>query len=318
MVLKSGKIKNTMFTPVTYKSDKIGIIRVSNKLDESQEVSGIGFTQEDLDLLVSLGEQVSVALANSRLYQDRVFQLDGIEALNRVISKITSAADLDEIYEAVKQTKATLPAIDEMCLLIKKDDGFESIITGSDKEILGCRSCLLQKIKCMRQDGDSLVSYYCPDVGNDPFFKNTGRKGLKSKFVIPLVFKDELLGILDIGSKISDVFSDFEQKLLRSLGSQVAIAINNRIKQEKQLEIFKDISHSLGTYLTTMRSYTQRIIDGKVKDEKKEEYLKILLGDVLSMANSVDEISSLAKMEFWDDASTVDRVDIMEIVAPVL
>ncbi|MFC2155499.1 ATP-binding protein [Acidobacteriota bacterium] len=250
-----------------------------------------------------------------KLYEEKIHQLTGLEALNSVISTITSAADLNEVYEAIEKTKKTFSNIDEMCLLTRKDCEYEAVIKCHDEGSTGCENCKPQKLQCVVKQGGGFESYYCPDVENDRLLKNTDNKGLKTKFIIPLVFKQELLGILDIGSKTKEAFSPFERKLLIGLGSQAAIAINNRIKQEKQLEIFKDTSHSLGTFLATMRSYSQQLVEGKVKGgSKNQKYLKMLFGDVLSFINVVDEISSLANTEYWDNTVMSDRVEIMEIL----
>ena len=312
--LKSRKIKNAIFAPITYKDYKIGIIRVANKLDEKQSLLKIGFKQEDLDFLVSLGEQIAIALANSKLYEEKSLQLKGIEALNRVISMITAAADLDEIYKTVEEIKNIFPNIDEMCLLEKKESSdFLPVFGCPNRNTPDCIRCKEMERECIKK-GETYEAYYCKNVEKDAYFKNTQREELKSRFVIPLVFEKELLGILDIGSKTRDAFSPFERKLLVSLGSQVAIAVN-QIKYDKQSEIYRDISHSLGTYLTNIRSYSQRLIEGKVRGEaRKEEYLRRLYGDVFAWINAVDEISSLANLEYWDTASISEKVEIMELV----
>ncbi|MGE5343852.1 MAG: ATP-binding protein [Candidatus Omnitrophota bacterium] len=249
-----------------------------------------------------------------KLYEDRLHQLKDLEALNEVIKKITSAADLARVYEQIEKINEHIGNIDEMCLLTKKGDNYQSDIKCLEQEPYNCEKCKLQKLACIKQIETDKIYYYCPDVEKDPLLQEKNWHGLKTKLIVPLVFNNELLGILDIGSKTKDAFAPFERNLLNSLGSQIAIAINNRIKQDKQGEIYKDISHSLGTYLTTMRLFTQRLIEKKVKEEFREEYLKILYGNVFSLINSVDEISSLANMEYWDTVSISEKVEIMEII----
>jgi signal transduction histidine kinase/PAS domain-containing protein len=312
-ILKSGQLKNAIFAPVTYKGDKIGIIRASNKLDENNELSKIGFKTEELDLLASLGAQIAAALANSKLYKEKDLQFKGIEALNHIISMITSAVDLEEIYKAVEKTKNVFPGIDEMCLSIKKGNNFLHVFKCPSINNDGCDYCRKFEIKSIKKD-EGYDVYYCPDVEEDPYFKGAIAKDLKSRFIIPLVFKKELLGIFDIGSKTANAFSEFDQRIFRSLGSQIAIAINNRIKQDQQKEIFKNITHSLGTYLTTIKGYTQLFIAGKVEEDKIQEYFKDLMGDVEACTNFVDEISSLTKMEYGDMTLSKERVDIIDII----
>jgi signal transduction histidine kinase/PAS domain-containing protein len=316
-LLKSGRVNNAVFAPLTYKGDKIGIIRTSNKLSENGLLSEIGFRQEEQNLLVSLGEQIAIVLANSKMYEERRLQLMGLEALNHVISMITSAVDLKEIYIALEEIKNIFPNIDEMCLLIKEDDDYTPVINCPNKDTPECENCKKQERECIKKD-DSYKPYYCPDIKEDEYFEKAIKTNLKSRFIIPLVFENELLGIFDIGSKNIEAFSEFDRKLFTSLGSQIAIALNNRIKQDKQLQIFKDVSHSLGTYLTTMRGYTQRLIEGKVEtEEKRNEYLKRLLVDVLAHSNSVDEISSLANMEYGQINFEMKRVNVSDVVETV-
>lgn len=248
-----------------------------------------------------------------KLYEEKLRQLKELEALNRVIAKVTSAAGLMEVYQAVKSAGAIIWNIDEMCLLTKRDDNFEPNIKCDEQIVRDCDRCKPIKLEYINKEC-SYKPYYCPDLEKDSRLRAINNPEIKSQFIISLVFNNELLGLLALGSKTRNAFSPFERNLLTSLGSQVAIAIN-QLKYDKQSEIYRDISHSLGTYLTNMRSITQRLIEGKVKGEaKKAEYLKLLYGELFAFINSVDEISGLANLEYWDTASISEKVELMEIV----
>lgn len=252
-----------------------------------------------------------------KLYEEKIRQLEELEALNDVIAKITSAARLGEIYQAIQETKINIRTIDEICLLTQNDGKYEPNIPCCKKKTEECEKCKKQNLSLIQsgKTDEPYQTYYCPDIEKDSIWKEILMGGIKTKLIVPLVFDQKLLGVLELGSGTRDAFSSYEQKLLSSLGSQVAIAINNKSNQEKQGEIYKDISHSLGTYLTTMRAYTQRLIDDKVKDEiKKKEYLKMLYGDVFALTNSVDEIFSLANMEYWSSDSISENVEIMGLI----
>jgi signal transduction histidine kinase len=299
-------------TPLIVDEDPIGVIYADNQYYNHK------ITDQQIEILKLFANQAATVIHNSKLDEEKNLQLKGLETLNEVISMITSAADLEEIYRSIEETKNIFPNIDEMCLLIKEEAYYSPVIKCSKRGTPECENCKIQERQCIKKR-NSYYPYYCPNIEKDPYFKKAIKKNLKSRFIIPLVFRMELLGIFDIGSKTPDAFSEFDRKLFRSLGSQIAIAVNNRVKQDKQIEIFKDISHSLGTYLTTMRGYTQRLIEGKVTDESKiQEYLKRLYGDVLTLINSIDEISSLATMEYGGmtvERSTVEINDILDSIA---
>jgi HD-GYP domain-containing protein (c-di-GMP phosphodiesterase class II) len=58
------KTRNIICVPVKVKEKTIGVLEAINKKEK------VGFNKEDLSLLISLADQVAIALDNSRLYQE--------------------------------------------------------------------------------------------------------------------------------------------------------------------------------------------------------------------------------------------------------
>ena len=81
--------------PVKDEKEKAGIIAVLQLLNK---IDG-HFTDDDEDLLTSLGSQIAISLANSHLYsilEDRLSELDLMYTLERELS---STADLDDLLQ---------------------------------------------------------------------------------------------------------------------------------------------------------------------------------------------------------------------------
>jgi signal transduction histidine kinase/transcriptional regulator with GAF, ATPase, and Fis domain len=309
--LKEMKPFTWAITPLIIDEEPIGVIYVDNRYYYHT------ITGQQIEILRLFANQAATAIHNWQIDKEKNLQRKGLEALNIVISMITSASDLKDIYGAVEKTREIFPDIDEMCLSIKKGEEYSIFFNCPIRGIPECQHCKKQEITCIDKGG-VYRPYYSPDIEKDLNFKKALKQNLKSRFIVPLVFEKELLGIFDIGSKKVDAFSEFDRRLFTSLGWQIAIAINNRIKQDQQLEIYKNISHTLGAYLTTMRGYTQRLISGKVKDEvKREEYLKRLFTDVLALNDSVDVISRLAAMEYGDIPYSMEKIDINGIITGI-
>lgn len=65
------------------------------------------------------------------------------------------------------------------------------------------------------------------DLGNDPNRRNPYLPEAGSEMALPLVFKDEALGVLTVQSVERDAFSEEDSAALQSLADQIAIAIHN-------------------------------------------------------------------------------------------
>jgi signal transduction histidine kinase/PAS domain-containing protein len=309
-LLKEVESECWAIAPLIVDDKPIGLIYVDNRFNKHQ------INAQSIEILKLFANQAAVAIHNSNLYAEKGKQLNGIEALNRIISMITSCQDLEDIYKTIKtEPRRIFPNIKEMCLLVKnEDESFKPVISCPRKNTKECEDCKHHERELIFQKG-RYKEYYCPDAATN----RTIKKNLKTRFIIPLVFENQLLGIFDIGSEIKNAFSEFDRKLLLSLGSQIAIAINNRSRQKKQIEILRDISHSLNTYLSTIRAYSQRLSEGEVKDEsKKEHYIKTVSGDVLHLSNLVNTISNLAKIECGTIKYNIKKIELNDVINEVV
>jgi GAF domain-containing protein/HAMP domain-containing protein len=66
------------------------------------------------------------------------------------------------------------------------------------------------------------------DVGTDAFFfNNPDLPNTRSEMALPLRYADEIIGVLDVQSTISNAFGQDDVEVLATLADQIAIAINN-------------------------------------------------------------------------------------------
>lgn len=248
------------------------------------------------------------------LYNERKRQINELEVLNGVIEKITSSEDLDDVVKAVSDIKGKVPMIDEVCLIVQKGETHVHYIKCGESGDEKCEECNKRR-KLIFKEQKTYSPVYIPNVNSDNSICSDGSCEINTRLVIPLNFDSKLLGIFEVRCREKDALPSFERKLLSSLASQIAIAINNWNKQQKQLEIYMDITHSLGSYLTTLRGYGQRLVEGKVKDDtKKEHILNAMFGDFLALCNSVDEISNLSRMEYGEVMNASESVEIGRLI----
>ena len=80
-----------------------------------------------------------------------------------------------------------------------------------------------------------------PDVSKDPRYIE-GNPETRSELVVPLVYKDKVIGVLDLEHTRRGFFTDDHRRTMMTLAAQVAIAIENArlyeeiARQERRLE----------------------------------------------------------------------------------
>jgi signal transduction histidine kinase len=93
-------------------------------------------------------------------------------------------------------------------------------------------------------------AYYAPDVHRDAHY-HLRLPHTRSEFAVPICFGDELLGVLNLESPVSDAFTPEDQQLVLTLSDQIATTIHN-VQQVEELRRIKGFVGSQ-TALTWMR-----------------------------------------------------------------
>ena len=98
----------------------------------------------------------------------------------------------------------------------------------------------------------------------------------------------------DLTSEVGDLVRDFEDMRERLQSSQ-----EEKLKAETESkELIRNIAHDLRTPITTIRGYSEGILDGIADtEEKKERYLRTINKKAQEMSNLIDELSFYAKVD---------------------
>ncbi|MBI3000188.1 MAG: GAF domain-containing protein [Deltaproteobacteria bacterium] len=129
-----------------------------------------------------------------------------------------------------------------------------------------------------------------PRIRDPEFYR---RNGLVSYLGVPLIFKDEILGVLSFHTKKEYEFHNDQIEFLSTLAGQAAIAINNSRLYEEMTELAADLSksnkvkdeflsvmsHELRTPLNVVMGYVAMIKDGlygSISPEQQEALEKVM------------------------------------------
>ena len=216
--------------------------RVIGVLDVEAAQTG-AFTEEHKRLLTLFASRIAVGIENARLYTRVSRQARQLTLLTEISRELTSILNVDEL----------LRRIADLLTRIIDYQMFSILLLDASGSMLQHRFSLRFKESVQLKHeiplGRGLVGYaaehgepvLAPDVQKDPRYIEANPE-TRSELVMPLIYKDKVIGVMDIEHTRRNYFNDDHVRILTTMAAQVAIAIENatlyeRIeRQEKRLE----------------------------------------------------------------------------------
>jgi len=126
----------------------------------------------------------------------------------------------------------------------------------------------------------------------------------------------------DTNSELGELVRSFEEMRIRLKESQ-----EEKLRNEQETrELIRNIAHDLKTPITTVRGYSEGILDGVADSQEKQlKYIRTIHNKAVEMTSLIDELSFYAKVdtnripydfkripvvEFFDDCADEIRLDL--------
>ncbi|HEX7391534.1 MAG TPA: GAF domain-containing protein [Thermoplasmata archaeon] len=246
----------------------------------------------------------------------KVSQLTTINKISRVV---TSLLDLDElINEYVKSIAQGFGYRHVSYFMMDKERGDLYFRSGYGWQMDSVPRDSRQKLKegligHAAYYGETLVS---GDVENDPRYVRRDLIGTKSELSVPVTFRGEILGVLDVQSDVRDAFTRNDVTTLEMLGDMLATSIvNARMfteskEREAALSVLDRISKQISYRLEPGVILDQVVRDAAtlLKAEKAMVGLVDPTGKMLNFVASYKfDREKLAKFQFYSDRGVTGR-----------
>ena len=283
------------------KAKLMAVIQVLNKKTGT-------FTQEDEGILEAIGSEVSIALANARLYEQLKKKFNEIDLLYDFEQKLSGGYQIHEILQNILlRTLQTLKSIKIAIIFpieskyhllsVDEKNQFKSeILPDMDEEILPPEILTKpQRLKKIQNAFKREVKKYI-----DP--------ELKIFRILPLVFREDrvefaalvLSSQVEAGKRtsISDhqIIGIVEQKISRAL--ELSFLRERIIKQERLFtvgQMMSTIVHDLRSPLNTISGFMELMLEKETSAKERNEYSDIIRLEIQSIANMTREILDFAK-----------------------
>jgi sigma-B regulation protein RsbU (phosphoserine phosphatase) len=188
------------------------------------------FQEDDLQTLQILADQLAVAVVNSELFAETQEHLAQQRLLQHITASAASGTTLSDALEsAVEGLQVTLGG-DRVSILLPDREGRAlevSAARGYSEDIMQLRIPTGSGITGWSAAHRQAVRV--SNVAEDPRYLE-GSANTRSELAVPLIFRNEVLGVLNVESEQIDAYTKNHEEMLTTLaGSLAAIIANARL-----------------------------------------------------------------------------------------
>jgi GAF domain-containing protein len=243
----------------------VGVLDVQSK-------QSYAFSEDNLRTLQILADQLAIAVVNSELFAETQEHLAQHRLLHHITTTAASGTTLDEaLQSAVNGLQVTLGG-----------DRVSILLADREKKALEVKAAVgyAEDIYNLRIPVGSGITGWSAahrrtlrvnNVENDPRYIEA-TPNTRAEMAIPLIYRSELLGVLNVESDQTNAYTESDEELLGTLGGSLAAIIANarlleqiraRAEQERILfEITDKIRRTtdMQTILTTTVSELTRAV----------------------------------------------------------
>ncbi len=188
------------------------------------------FDENTVRILELIGDRLSVAFHNAKLYEDAVAHSRELSVSLKIAQSLVSSLELvdvlNQILEVIRRNFGY-----ENCAILLVDKKTNELYIKASR---GYPEYLAKKIRLDISKKEGITSYvaatgkpfYTPDVRKTPFYV-MGKRSIRSEAAVPLILRDEVIGVLDIESDKPNAFSERDIERFTIFASQAAVAIEN-------------------------------------------------------------------------------------------
>lgn len=247
IIVKTGyTARAVLYVPLMLRGQSVGVLSVAN-LTEPRS-----FSERDEFLLSALADYAAIALENAKVFQaaDRALAAgnEELRTLIQITRTITSTLDLKKVINmTIKQVHDSWQIEASSLWLLDETDQTLRVLAnvGTPADTLGSFRIPLGQgfVGQVAQSGKWI---FTNNVVEHPLhFRQVDREtGFKTRSLlcVPLVFREKVIGVLQLLNKLDGDFDDSDVERALSIATAVAIAVSNSLlfqqaeSRQQQLE----------------------------------------------------------------------------------
>ena len=238
------EIEAELYVPLLLRDELIGMLILGPKLSET------AYTVDERRVLLTLANQIAVAIENARLFSLEQRKAEEFATLLDIAQAVGSTLDLPPLLRMIAQKTAAACGADRCTILLLDEKGRRLVP-------------LMSQFRDGHRDGELWQSFqektYIEEVDDVPLLTRVLKErrpvilaedslsllpsrwiepfGIKSLLAVPLISKDTVMGLMVLDHMEEGArFGDDQVNLATTIGSQVATAVENARLYEQTIK----------------------------------------------------------------------------------
>lgn len=270
------------------------------------------FGGRELEVMQAIADQLAVAVEKASLFASEREQHERLRLINQTGRILLSSLDLKTILSKIGRFVQSrfsyyhlsiwlLNRSQDALVLTAHSGGYTSAIPLGYELPIG--SGIVGHVIRNRR------SYYSPNINKEASYIPVERFDLLSELAVPITFRDDILGVINLESNSIDAFDDSDLTLMETIADQLAAAIVNSRLYEQLSDFNQKLQHEISiktAELENAKALLQKHTDSleqenqQLKDRlAKEEGLPVFIGQ----SESIKSLLSLVERIAPSDAS---------------
>jgi GAF domain-containing protein len=187
--------------------------------------------------------------------QDRVSELiEQQTAISEVLHAIANSPhDLQPIFDAILDSATRLCRADICSLRLSEENGLRRVAMRGDPLLVRKAlsfPVLAQKGSHLSRIATSRLPTHIPDFAavegdlRDDFWKAVVNTGFRTSLFVPLLKDNEIVGIITLGRKQVQPFTEKQISLFRDFAAQATIALESTRRERQYREMQNELAHA--------------------------------------------------------------------------
>jgi len=262
--LRGKRFASFVSLPLVVRGNVLGILNLCSLQEKA-------FNPDNLRILSTLANTAAISIENAHLYRGMTRKVSELSTLFEVGKTISSTLDLEKVLILILEVATRLmeASICSLRLIGEENEIVLSASYGLTTEHFGQGKATIDNRKSIAEQAlQDRTPVIITDVNNDKEYTHPDyalREKITSLLCVPLVAKEESIGVLTVYSTRRQRYTQDQVNLLSALADQAAIAVSNAKLHEEIHKSFLRTVKALATAVDAKDPYTKGHSEAVVK-----------------------------------------------------
>jgi signal transduction histidine kinase len=320
-ILMEKGIRSMLGVPLLIDGRPIGVLHVGT-------LTSHPFSPSDVELLELAAGRAAIAIEHARLFEAERAARQRLEHVQAVTDAALAHLELDELLAVLLPRIRTILEADTCAVLLHEEERHELVARAA----LGIEEEIGVRIPLGKGFAGTIAAERHPVILNDVDLDHVVNpilidKGLKSMLGVPLLARDEIVGVLHVGRLVQRTFTADDVELLQLVAGRVALAIERaRLHEEVvlldrlKLNFVAIASHELRTPAASVYGALATVVErgDTLPPETRDELLGMAYAQGERLRRLLDQLLDLSRLDARAIAIETREVELHGTLAEIV